>query len=106
MFAYLLEFGKSLLLLLVATTLPILNPPGVAAARTSGAMVGAAVVAVVILFSYRYAQAVLRSLGETGTLIFLRLSAFILLCLGIQIMCDGLAPLLTAAVNVGMQGTT
>ena len=74
------------------------------AARTAGAIVGVAVVAVVVLFSFRYAQTILRPLGETGTLIFLRLSAFILLCLGIQIMWDGLAPLLAGAVAAGMRG--
>lgn len=76
----------------------------VAAARSAGAVVGVAVVAVVTLFSYRYAHAILRPLGESGTLIFLRLSAFILLCLGIQIMWDGLSPLLAAAVAAGMRG--
>lgn len=70
-----------------------------AAARTTGAVVGLMVVALVILLSYRYAQAILRPLGESGTLIFLRLSAFILLCLGIQIMWDGLGPLLASVLR-------
>ena len=36
----------------------------------------------------------LRPLGETGTIVFLRLSAFILLCVGVQIIWDGLAGLI------------
>jgi multiple antibiotic resistance protein len=32
---------------------------------------------------------VLRRLGETGTLVMMRLMAFILLCVGIQIMWNG-----------------
>lgn len=75
-----------------------------AAARTGGALAGLAVVAVVVLLCYRYAQNLLRPLGETGTVIFLRLSAFILLCLGIQILWDGLGPLLAGAVRAGMAG--
>jgi multiple antibiotic resistance protein len=35
----------------------------------------------------------LRPLGEAGTVIFLRLSAFILLCLGVQIVWDGVSEL-------------
>ncbi len=74
-----------------------------ATARTIGAVLGLAVVALTILLCYRYAQAILRPLGETGTLVFMRLSAFILLCLGIQILWDGLGPLLASAVRQGMQ---
>ena len=73
-----------------------------ALARTTGSVIGLGVVAVVILLCYRYAESLLRPLGETGTIIFLRLSAFILLCLGIQIFWDGAAPLISQAVSAGM----
>jgi len=72
-----------------------------AAARTLGAVLGVAGVAVVILLCYRYAQELLRPLGETGTIVFLRLSAFILLCLGIQIFWEGAGALLSAAISAG-----
>ncbi|HYP82870.1 MarC family protein [Variovorax sp.] len=72
-----------------------------ALARTTGSVIGLGVVAAVILFCYRYAEKLLRPLGETGTIIFLRLSAFILLCLGIQIFWEGAGPLISAAVAVG-----
>jgi small neutral amino acid transporter SnatA (MarC family) len=39
------------------------------------------------------AASVLRRLGETGTLVMMRLMAFILLCVGIQIMWNGWAEL-------------
>ncbi len=39
-------------------------------------------------------ERLLEPLGEAGTVIFLRLSTFILLCLGVQIVWDGLSELL------------
>ena len=72
--------------------------------RAGGAVVGLGVVAIVVLLCYRYAQNLLRPLGETGTVIFLRLSAFILLCLGIQIFWDGAGALLAEAVQRGTRG--
>ena len=47
-----------------------------------------------------YAQQILRPLGETGTLVFTRLTAFILLCLGIQIMWSGVAELLHSVLTL------
>jgi small neutral amino acid transporter SnatA (MarC family) len=51
--------------------------------------IGAALAAAVIFLSYRFAGALTRTLGETGTIVFLRLSSFILLCIGIQIGWEG-----------------
>ncbi|MEN9658252.1 MAG: hypothetical protein RL571_1717 [Pseudomonadota bacterium] len=42
---------------------------------------------------YRHAERLLKLLGTTGSIIFLRLSAFILLCIGIQIFWDGFSVL-------------
>jgi len=50
-------------------------------------------VSAAIYVCYRFAERVLRLLGESGTDIFLRLSAFILLCLGVQILTNGLGAL-------------
>ena len=47
-----------------------------------------------IYLCYRYADRVLARLGRTGTSVLLRLSAFILLCVGVQIIWNGLAQLL------------
>jgi multiple antibiotic resistance protein len=58
-----------------------------------GALAATLTVAAAIYVSYRFAERVLRLLGESGTDIFLRLSAFILLCLGVQILTNGLGAL-------------
>jgi multiple antibiotic resistance protein len=58
-----------------------------------GALAATLAVSAAIYVSYRFAERVLRLLGESGTDIFLRLSAFILLCLGVQILTNGLGAL-------------
>jgi multiple antibiotic resistance protein len=51
---------------------------------------GAAVLmGLVIWGTYRYADRLSALLGHTGTRIFTRLSAFILLCIGAQILLNG-----------------
>lgn len=63
-------------------------------ARFAGGF-GALVVCGLLLFiAFRYARQLLKPLGDTGTTVLLRLSAFILLCLGVQIVWDGLSQLL------------
>jgi len=58
-----------------------------------GALLASVAVSASIYVCYRFAERVLRLLGESGTDIFLRLSAFILLCLGVQILTNGLGAL-------------
>ncbi|MEJ8676108.1 MarC family protein [Chromobacterium amazonense] len=48
---------------------------------------------VLVYLCYAHADKLLRYLGQTGSIVFLRLSAFILLCLGVQIMWDGFGEL-------------
>lgn len=55
---------------------------------------GILAVTVAIYLCYRYADRVLARLGRTGTSVLLRLSAFILLCIGVQIIWNGLSALL------------
>lgn len=59
----------------------------------AGGLIAALAVAATIFLSYRFATRILHRLGETGTDILMRLSAFILLCLGVQIVTNGLATL-------------
>jgi multiple antibiotic resistance protein len=59
----------------------------------TGGLAAAVAVAATIYLSYRFATNVMRWLGETGTDILMRLAAFILLCLGVQIVANGLAGL-------------
>lgn len=67
-----------------------------------GAAVGSVAVGVVILLCNRYADKVLKPLGETGTIVFLRISAFILLCLGIQIAWSGMGNMVSDAIQHGV----
>ena len=58
---------------------------------------GILIVAVSVYLCYRYADRILRKLGPTGTSVVVRLSAFILLCIGVQIGWNGLHALLVSA---------
>lgn len=61
--------------------------------------VGLAIVAFAIYLTYAKADAVLRRLGPTGAVIVTRLSAFILLCVGVQIVWNGLRSLLLSLAS-------
>ena len=54
-----------------------------------GTALGLVIVVVTIYVCYRFATALLSKLGDTGTVVLLRLSAFILVAIGVQIFCDG-----------------
>ena len=53
-----------------------------------------AVMALGVYLTYRYARRLLRFMGEMGTTVVMRLSAFILLCIGFEIMWTGLSALI------------
>jgi multiple antibiotic resistance protein len=57
------------------------------------AMLGATLTVAVIYLVYRHAPALLARLGEVGSLVMTRLMAFVLLCIGIQILWTGWAEL-------------
>ena len=54
---------------------------------------GAALVSVVLYLIFKNSVAVLARLGKIGTLVLIRLMAFILLCIGIEIIWTGWAEL-------------
>lgn len=54
------------------------------------AVVGILVIGLSIFLIYWFSERLQRALGPTGTSILIRLSAFIVLCIGIQIMFNGL----------------
>ena len=62
-----------------------------------GVAVGAAVTGIAIYFCYRYAGWLTRSLGSLGTVVLRRLSAFILLCIGVELVWSGVDGLLSSA---------
>lgn len=61
------------------------------------AALGASLTAAAIYLCYRYANKIVNLLGRLGTMIVLRLSAFILLCIGIEILWHGITDLLVEA---------
>ncbi|MFO1457741.1 MAG: MarC family protein [Steroidobacteraceae bacterium] len=62
--------------------------------QAAGALIGLTVSAAVVYLTYRYSGNVLRKLGTTGTMVLMRLAAFILLCIGIDILWSGASELL------------
>ena len=56
-------------------------------------LIGIAIIAITVYLSYRFASRLIASLGETGTNVFLRLSAFIMLCVGVAILWGGIVGL-------------
>ncbi|MGV3570627.1 MAG: MarC family protein [Ramlibacter sp.] len=66
---------------------------------TGGGLLALLACGVLLYFAFRCAEALLRPLGEAGTLVFLRLAAFILLCLGVQIIRDGASEMLSTVAR-------
>ena len=64
-------------------------------------VIGAAVIAFCILLTYRYAHRVSSKIGHTGMMVVVRLSAFIMLCIGVGICWDGIKSLLE---EIGIHG--
>jgi len=62
--------------------------------RLAGSLPGVLLVSFILYICLRFAAQFLYRLGESGTSVFMRLSAFILLCLGVQIVWDGAHELL------------
>ena len=60
----------------------------------AGLVTGAIVIAISVYLSYRFAERVAGLLGESAMNVALRLSSFILVCIGVQIMWNGLSALL------------
>jgi multiple antibiotic resistance protein len=60
---------------------------------------GATLTVLVVYLCYRFANKIVSLLGRLGTMVVLRLSAFILLCIGVQILWSGVLGLL-AEINI------
>ncbi len=80
----------------VAITIGAHHPQSVRTLLVNGVadVAGAALIAATVFVCYRYADRMLRVLGDTGTSVLIRLSAFILLCIGVQIFWTGASALL------------
>lgn len=82
----------------VAITLGAALPRGSGsgwALSAAGAAIGALLLALSIYFPFRFAERLSGALGATGTAVLLRLSAFVLLCIGVQIVWSGAYALLS-----------
>jgi multiple antibiotic resistance protein len=62
--------------------------------KLAGTVPAIAVSALAVYFCLKFAARFMHKLGPSGTAVFMRLSAFILLCLGVQIVWDGAHDLL------------
>jgi len=99
-------------------TLPLTVGPGsisvaitVGANRPEGAqahwwiwvavLIGSAAIAISIFLCYRFAESIARVLGQTAMNVVIRLSSFILLCIGVQILWNGANALLRSALVPG-----
>lgn len=69
-------------------------------ARMGAALAALGLIGVLLYFAFRYGEHLLRLIGEAGTAVFLRLTAFILLCLGVQIVWDGIRELLVEIMSL------
>ena len=59
-----------------------------------GMLLGSALIAASVYLSYRFAERLGRALGESAMNVIIRLSSFILVCIGVQILWNGLSTLL------------
>ena len=59
--------------------------------------IGIVIVAAAVYLCYRHAERLVKRLGPTGSSVVVRLSAFILLCIGVQIIWNGVRTLLVGA---------
>jgi len=69
-------------------------------ARMGAALAALGLIGLLLYLAFRYGEHLLRLIGEAGTAVFLRLTAFILLCLGVQIVWDGARELLLEIVSI------
>jgi len=67
------------------------------AEHASGALLGLIAIGLSIYLAFRFAENIARLLGETGLEVLVRLSAFILMCIGIEIVWSGYSTLTAGA---------
>jgi multiple antibiotic resistance protein len=64
-----------------------------------GMLLGSLVIAASIYLSYRFAEGIGRTLGDSAMNVIIRLSSFILVCIGVQILWNGLSTLLRTVIR-------
>jgi multiple antibiotic resistance protein len=64
-----------------------------------GMLLGSILIALSIYLSYRFAERIERTLGDSAMNVIIRLSSFILVCIGVQILWNGISSLLRSALG-------
>ncbi len=64
-----------------------------------GMVIGSVLITVSVYLSYRFAERIEKALGDSAMNILIRLSSFILICIGVQILWNGLSTLLRTVVH-------
>lgn len=67
-------------------------------APITGLLIGAVIIAASIYLSYRFAERIAAVLGDAAMNVVIRLSSFILVCIGVQILWNGLSALLRSVL--------
>jgi multiple antibiotic resistance protein len=65
----------------------------------AGMLLGSVLIAASIYLSYRFAEGIARTLGDAAMNVIIRLTSFILVCIGVQILWNGLSVLLRTVVR-------
>jgi multiple antibiotic resistance protein len=65
----------------------------------AGMLIGAALISASIYLSYRFAERIGRTLGESAMNVIIRLSSFILVCIGVQILWNGFSALIRTVMH-------
>jgi multiple antibiotic resistance protein len=65
----------------------------------AGMLLGSLLIAASIYLSYRFAERIGRTLGDSAMNVIIRISSFILVCIGVQILWNGLSTLLRTLVR-------
>jgi multiple antibiotic resistance protein len=66
-----------------------------------GAVIGSVLIAASIFLCYSFADQLAKVLGATGMSVIMRLSSFLLLCIGVQILWNGVSGLLKSLPGLG-----
>ena len=64
-----------------------------------GMVLGSLLIAASIYLSYRFAERLGRTLGDSAMNVIIRISSFILVCIGVQILWNGLSALLRTVIR-------
>jgi multiple antibiotic resistance protein len=65
----------------------------------AGMLLGSALISLSIYLSYRFAERIERTLGDSAMNVIIRLSSFILVCIGVQILWNGLSSLIRTLIH-------